>query len=468
MILLAFLPYIISYSTGSLLLNYTIKNTRQLNALLYGILSFWLGMGISALLSFFVFLFIGHYHRWLIILFNIFLLLLLFFVNLSRGNLKNTWEPYKALRQLEIFDAAIIFIWAVLLFFVYKIAAIHPFGEWDAWGMWNLKTKFLVLSDSPWDDIFKNLIWHTHRDYPLFVPFLYIWNYSFMNSHLAWVPFTIGILAAISGSLLLYAGLKIFIPAKPAFLASLLLLAQPYYIFNATSQYADIVLALYLLLSLIMIIYAIKQQDERLGIITGLLMGITGFVKNEGIVMVVLLIGLSSLWILFSKTIAPKQRGRFFGYLLTGFCITFAAAIIFKVFMAPPSEDILPDVSISKLTLSLWQRAHLLTTFALKEMINKKWCFMWIFVLLLTLLRAKRLFLRENILLTLFFLCYAGIVGVVYIINTQTDLSWWLEYSLPRIYFCLLPSGLFYAFYIVFQEHNSKPIGKPHGTKKNK
>jgi len=62
------------------------------------------------------------------------------------------------------------------------------------------------------------------------------------------------------------------------------------------------------------------------------------------------------------------------------------------------------------------------------------------------------MFYKECKVMTLFFIGYILILITVYLTTTNFDLSWRLKNTLPRIYFYLLPSLMFFLFYIHWRE----------------
>src|SRR6185295_14040832 len=110
-----------------------------------------------------------------------------------------------------------------------------------------------IESGENWRDIFK-LHWHTQPDYPWFLPCLNAWVYGMGAVSLNTAAQCTSVIFSMNVILLIWAGLRRYSNLLLSFLAALLLLTNPYFSFIGTAQYADIVLAHFLLISVISII----------------------------------------------------------------------------------------------------------------------------------------------------------------------------------------------------------------------
>jgi hypothetical protein len=228
-----------------------------------------------------------------------------------------------------------------------------------------------------------------------------------------------------------------------AFVASLLLLMNPFYLFWGTAQYADILLSFYLLASLLSFVLTLK--DPRFALITGGLAGFMSFTKNEGLALAFLLI---VLWAL--GTVKSFSKNTFLK-LIFGFVITGAATFVCKIGL-PMNQDIFSDFSLVRMQFLNWQGFTLIVNELFLQITQKQWAFIWIFVLGLIILSNKKLLKDECKLLSLFFLLYAMILVAVFFTTTNFDLTWRLKSTLPRICFYMLPSVLFFIFYSLWKD----------------
>src|SRR3989338_7585440 len=151
------------------------------------------------------------------------------FLDYYRGGFRSFDKNFISIHTLKT-RSQIIFIdivWLSGFIFltkiIYTLARSHPFGEWDAWALWNMKTKFLILGAGSWENVFQ-LHWHTQPDYPLFMPFLNVWVHAFSRAPLEEIAIATAVLFTVLNGALLLAGLKQYIPPLVAGLASFILI----------------------------------------------------------------------------------------------------------------------------------------------------------------------------------------------------------------------------------------------------
>ena len=439
--------YIISFIIGWLLISLLFKNTNPLNLSLQIPLSFAVGLGSSALLTFFSFLIINQFNAWFIIGLNLTALLLLLKLNLKSTpfifNLKKRFKNKKNF----IYNIGLTVFFTLLFPFIFFLSRRHPFGEWDAWALWNMKSKFLIFAGTDWRAIFTQLHFHTQPDYPLLLPFIHTWSYCFTQETLLPIPRITAVLFATLCPLLLYGGLHQFIKKEIALTAAIILITNPFYMFLSTAQYADIVLGFYLLSGLITILLTLKRNNIKTAILSGFLFGLTTFTKNEGIALTLLITGLIFAYLTYQHFRFKKTHFNILKNFLFGVCLTSSATIIFKLFLAPPNKDILINLSNVELSYFNLKGLLIIKKVILYEYFHKRWCLIWIFLTILFLIKIPNFFKKECKVITLFLICYFLIITYIYLTTINFDLAWRLKSTLHRILFYLLPSLLFFTFY---------------------
>jgi len=446
--------YLFSFLIGFAAVNLTVRGFKSLSLPLHILLSLGLGIGICSLLTFFSFFIFGQYQRFVIIGLSTAALVLLVILNFrqSRKNQTAFLAASFSIKDITVWKIIGCGVWGVLFFGIHFLATQNPYGLWDAWALWNMKTKFLIFGGQHWTDVCQKLHWHTHPDYPLLMPFFHTWVYAIIEKQLTFIPFVFAVLLAMACGLLLYAGLSPFIHKAPAYFASLLLLGNPFYAFMSTAQYADILLAYYLLSGIITIVYFVREKNNHMGLLAGIFLGLMSFTKNEGIVMALLLFILTSIYLFIKNRTNAKKPVLFF---TIGLLLTMSATILFKIFIAPANTDILPNLTAQNAHLINIDRFMIIKNGILQELFNRKWCFIWPFIFILIVLRLPKFFSKESAIFTFFFLGFIGILTIIYITTTTFDLVWWLKTSLARIYLYLLPSILFLCFYVHFKKETN-------------
>jgi len=435
------LPFMISGLMGGLLLLRILKEPIKMSSFLFLGLALSIGLGCSSLLTFYSFVIFNTFNPKGILLLH-FLLIVFLCIKLNIV-IKPSTIPIAHLGQTLVFWT----IWIVFFFVIWTISKHHPFGEWDAWAVWNLKTKFLVADGTSWQDIFR-LHWHTQPDYPWFLPCLNAWVYSVTQKDLALVAQSTSVVFAVSMGILLFAGLQRYLNPYVALLASGLLITNRSYIFLATAQYADIVLAYYLLAAYIVFTLIMQKENKNFVCVYGLSLGFLPFIKNEGIIISLLLLMIFLLTIVLENGRALSFKKEMALKLLGFYCLSAFATFLFKIFLAPPNRDITFTQLSSLPTLFSLERCQLIIQSVIAELFNPQWEFLWIFLLFMLIVGWKKYFLNENKFLLLFFGLYALVVFVIYLLTMNFDLSWRLSRTVPRILFYLLPSILFFSFYV--------------------
>lgn len=451
-------PYFISFLLGTLSLKLILKNnTPALNTGTFLIFSFILGLSFSVMLTFFSLIIFGQLLPVYVLSGHILLLTIL--IVLGRKDLlqkpKITRPAFAPLQSL----IAPLF-WIIGFIGLYLVAADHPFGEWDAWALWNLKTKFILYGGRNWTAIFDALHWHTHPDYPLFLPVLNSWLLSLTDKIFYPIPMYTSLIFSFGCGLLMYFGLRVFIHPRAAFAASLIILFNPYFAFLTTAQYADVILAFFLLAALISMILTIKTSQPEFGALSGIFLGLMTFTKNEGLVMTGLLGLLGVIYIAMNKTFSSIQKKKIIIALFLGAGAAGLPTLILKLFLAPANDDIVPGFALHNIIhFDPNQFVMILEGFK-TELLDKRWCYVWIFLLIGWITGLPKIFQKEKSILTLFFLMYNIVIIMVYLYaQPEVDTAWWLKYSLRRILLTLLPALVFYIFYLHWH-HPQKELTK--------
>ncbi|VAX37610.1 hypothetical protein MNBD_UNCLBAC01-1635 [hydrothermal vent metagenome] len=438
--------YIISFAIGWLIIETLLKNKNPFCISLQIPLAFALGLGISSLLTFISFLIGNGLHIWFVIGLNLLVLLILIFINKTNTaccvpTIKFSWS-----------NIALTFFWIALYISIYTLSYRHPFGEWDAWALWNMKSKFLIFAGENWKAIFTDLHGHSQPDYPLLLPFIHTWSYCFSQQELIPIPRITAVAFATLCPMLLYGGLAQFAKKRIALMATGIIVINPFYIFLATAQYADILISFYLLASIITLISTLRYQNNSLALLCGLFLGLMTFIKNEGIVFMLLLAALFSFFILYEN----RRHWKLLGHLAAGIALTACATIFFKLFLAPPNKDILANLTNVELTFFNLKGLMIVKNAILHEFLHKRWCLVWLFLSFLFVIGVPKFFKKECKIITLFFISYFLVILYIYLTTINFDLTWRLKSTLHRILFYLLPSLLFFGFYVHWRNDEIK------------
>src|SRR5208283_1667398 len=72
-------------------------------------------------------------------------------------------------------------------------AEAHPHGDWDGWGMWTMRARFLFRSEAQWRNAFSPVIGYSHLDYPILLPAMIDRLWTYMQHEALAVPTMLGL-----------------------------------------------------------------------------------------------------------------------------------------------------------------------------------------------------------------------------------------------------------------------------------
>lgn len=442
------IPYLLSFATGVLLLRRILGPASPCGLSLKTVLGFLLGLGVSTHLTYYSVCALGEYRAGAALGLNIAALALLLFLN--RDMLRKPSGPILSKERLKndvtLYAGTLACVSIVATGLVYLAATWVPYGRWDAWALYNMKTKFILFAGKNWTQLFTGLHWHTQPDYPLFLPFLNAWVCASGRADFHAAAFANAIVFALLCAALVYAGLKQGINRWAALLAVAVLILNPQYLSLSTSQYADILLSTYLLAALVLATFAFRWASPRVFFAAGLFTGFLPFIKNEGLVMAGLLTAATTVYICCRKKLSVGENGRCVALFLIGVAFTAAAGISFKLFFAPPNRDMMGQMHFSEMHFLNWEGLRIILTSFGKEFSGAKWSFVWPFLGLAALGGVRQWFKNGHGPMTVFFGLYSAVIVGIYLITRNFDLSWRISVTLERICFYLLAPLLFFCF----------------------
>ena len=195
-------------------------------------------------------------------------------------------QPRKIAAGLAFVVVAALAAWA---FGVHVV--LEPHGEWDAWAVWNLRARSLLRGAPDWAAIFSPEIGWSSPDYPLLVPLTIARLWVFTGSESTSVPilvaatFFLGSIATIVVSLGEARGWT------TGLLGGAVLLVSRTYVFHNGCQCGDGPLAFFLLVAVCSATIARQIIGaERLFFVSGLAAGLAAWTKNEGTVVLALVV----------------------------------------------------------------------------------------------------------------------------------------------------------------------------------
>jgi hypothetical protein len=196
-------------------------------------------------------------------------------------------SPVKRFPWMWVLVATSIAGVLILLLDFQVFSQANPMGEWDASGIWNLRARYLAGGPATWRyafsaDIGGHMAGASHSNYPLFLSSFVALQWVAAGYFDSFAPAASSLLFSIAVLLLLGASLARDASVALGPLAWLVLLASGEFISQASAQYADLLLALAFLASLVLLDRADRFRSPHLLFAAGLAIGLAPWIKNEG------------------------------------------------------------------------------------------------------------------------------------------------------------------------------------------
>ena len=323
-----------------------------------------------------------------------------------------------------------------------------PFAGWDAWAIWNLHARAFFLSGGA---IWKTRLYRiafSHPDYPLLLPLNVARLWFFAGQEAPSGPAALAFLYTFGTAGLLGGAVTYLKGLKQGVLAIATLLAMTKYVWAGFQECADVPQSFYILGAVVTLSFYEETGDYAFLAFTGFSAGLSLWNKNEGW----MFIGCFVLAQLIACDLAEKWRfTKSQLYVAAGAAPPVIVAAIYKM-RNPARSDVLSWYA----TKSGWMRAfdpqrllYILHTFGTTLWNLDKWLISP--VLVLALFAALVGFDRTNPvrktartgLVTIVLM----IIGYVFVYATSaSDLAWYLNSSLDRLYLQLWPSFLLCFF----------------------
>ncbi len=244
--------------------------------------------------------------------------------------------PAKASRD-EVFLMAVAGISIGALALIGILASVdHPFGQWDAWAIWNQRARFLLVPGAAWRSAFSPELSWSHPEYPLLLPSSVARLWSWEGSETQLIPALISLVMMLCGAGIVAFGAAMLSGLWPAAIAVVLLAATPEWAKMGASQYADVPLACYVVAALVLLRLSRSSGASRLAILAGLIAGFAAWTKSEGQLALLVIVASEIVGLMVSsgRRVAAASAAR----MLLGAALPFVALAIFRLAISPPIE----------------------------------------------------------------------------------------------------------------------------------
>ena len=213
----------------------------------------------------------------------------------------------------------------------------QPYGGWDAWGIWNVRAKYLAGPGDSWRNAVSPLLAGKHSDYPLLLSGFIARTWKLSGSSGTGAPIAACVLFSLLTPALLVSALAALRGPAHAFLAALLLLGNRTFVADTTSQYADVPVSFYYLATLALVFLA---QHRAALVAAGVFASLAAWTKDEGILFAAISI-LTCAW--------TDWRSRRWRWMTLGAAPVLLLVAFFKLAVAPSLLTPLGNQSLAQL-----------------------------------------------------------------------------------------------------------------------
>lgn len=368
--------------------------------------------GLSAQVMFYSLFLSGKFNPAIVITAHVVLLPLLFLLNRS---IKSDTRDNNTRSEISLY----VFFGVFVLFVALLIAwvCLRPYGDWDAWALWNFRANFIFRAGERWQDI---LHFNLHGHQPWFLPFLIASGWAFSGHEDMFIPMAVAVLATVLVIGLVVYGLSGRVSRGIALLAGVYLCSIPYFLQHAASQYADIWVAYYLLAAVI-------GMERGYMFLSGIFWGLLCLSKNEGMVLAVVMLVAVFMGITRSKELWRP--------LMIGLACILPSVLIPQMLMTGDPAGINKVSWVYLGDMGRWR--DFVQFFFQQVVFGKHWGGLWIIAPLLLALFRKRWDKYTKV-----YLCSLAVFLVIFMalyVMVCNDFQWRMAVSLDRLMFQIAP-----------------------------
>jgi hypothetical protein len=347
---------------------------------------------------------------------------------------KLSWQDMLGLTIL--FAGAALSIGAFLYY-----ARQHLYGFEDAWSIWNLPARTIFRQNSA--DILRNSMFYNrfHPDYPVAVSLNVAWGWFILGSEVSRVPIVIQLLSTFTPAIILLAALSKWKNNLAGALAALVVVITPD-IASAVGQYADPLLTLHMVAAAAALYGYLKSRADGLMILAGLLAGYAAWVKNEGLLFVVVFVIVCML-AAWKKVIAWRAMK----YLGIGLLIPLITVVLFKIVVASQNDVLAGNVSLYQQITDYSRWIVIAKSFAVYMLRYANWpvSIFLVFLIYALLIGFDTRETPYQVLILLLVLGQVAGYALIYLI-TPHDLVLHIGTSIKRLIFHVFPILILWLF----------------------
>lgn len=332
-----------------------------------------------------------------------------------------------------------------------RYATAHPHGDWDSWGIWTMRARFLFRSGAEWRNAFSPILMFSHPDYPILLPATIDRLWTYMQREVAAIPMMLGLFFMLCTVGLAMSGMAVLRSTSQAFLLGGVLVSTPFFLRHAVSGYAEPPLTFFMLATTVLLL--MSDYEPRMFVLAGLTAALAAWTKNEGLLFLVCVCASLTLLLFVGRGWSDCLRAIFI--FLAGALPVVVVIILFKSQIHAGNWLLAPGpagVSI-RTRLADMSRYSTISNYYLQEILRfGKWRIpmvpvLAIYSLLVGPIRGLRQ--KPGLLIVMVALALTFIGDFFVYVITPLDLQAQLVSSLNRILLQLWPAAVAVLFCLI-------------------
>jgi hypothetical protein len=338
-----------------------------------------------------------------------------------------------------------------------KVYRNRPEGAFDAWTIWNRSARFIYRDPENWQSaISTEFSWENHVDYPLLIPLNVAWGWRAVGAETQHIPVMQGALFLVASIGVIFSSIAYLRTVGQGSLAALVFMGSPIFIEISAVQIADVPVMYFILSSSILLYMYFKYKAKNILILSGLLAGLAGWTKNEGLLFI-LICPITLILVDY------KNSFRHLKTFFTGLIVPLLIIIYFKS-LSPPVDLLLGSTSVTLMKIAdLSRYSTILRGFYLQSVNFNGWPFnMWLFFIIYAMvmqIRQPQDSLNE--VAPLFIIVLFQLAGYTLIfVTTPYDLDWHIKTAMYRLLLHIYPVIYFIYFICVNPPETLLPYKK--------
>ena len=328
--------------------------------------------------------------------------------------------------------------------------------NWDSWGQLNLRARFIHRLGDQWSVTFSQsqaILSTQHPDYPLLLPLNVARCWNHVGTETIIVPIMLASLFTFASVGLIVSSLSALRNRAQGYLGGLVLIGLPVFIEIGAWQYADVPLAFFFLMTLVLFSFYDTSSDKQSGllILAGISAGFAAWTKNEGWLFILAL--MCARWFALGLRGGHKLYLKQMRLCAIGLLPVLAIVILFKLRFAL-TNDLVSGLGLRSTLRRIvdLSRYYLIIRISIEQILHSTgWLSsLWALVPFALLLRGKVEERDRPTIITIALTLTIVLSGYFFVyVITPFDLSWHLQTSVLRLLIQVWPSFVLTYFLIV-------------------